>query len=329
MDIRVSKAPFHLPEMPVIDTPPPSRSRSAPPRPQREGQQESLPLENRHFKIGALKPHALNQAHVFLAISPKGGLTQKISLHREVYRSHSESAVVDSIAQDLHIAPQQAKALVRQMTTAMGALSATSKLRAQTPSALTTQERNFLAHMSGNLRETLANILRYGPLLCAMTFGGSRVRGNFRENSDLDIGVEVFQDPDGRPHFELKKFMEARRELEAVLLTELLACGTEKVPVESGIRIQPGYKSNNISTIHDPAEFFLRSGRRTSPLREGEGAKPSFSSSGAHSYFFDGAGCYGRIQFKGDHPNSGIYDELRLLYPRDQREAYQKHFPCI
>lgn len=326
MDFRVGKAPPKALEIPDLEKP-----THAPPRSSRlkvDGHQMNLSLApDKHLsKIAPPKHHVLTLAETSQILPPKNELPQSVSIKREVFSSHSELAVASDIAHDLKIDQKQSLAMMKKMTSAMAALSDPAKLKGQN---LTKQEGDFLALLSEKTRTTLADMLSDGPLLCAMTFGGSRVRGNFHANSDLDIGVEVFQDPDLRARSDLDGFRKARSELETALLEGLVACGTSEVPVEKGIKIQPGYRSKNISTIHDPAEFFLRSGRRTSPLRQGETEKPSFSSSGAHSYFFDGAGCYGRLKINGDHPPNGIDEKHRLMYPREQREAYQKLVPCV
>lgn len=92
-----------------------------------------------------------------------------------------------------------------------------------------------------------------------MVFGGSRVRGNYREDSDLDVGFG------GLTANQAQKVVTKAGKIEGGL------------PLEQ-TRIVPGNKTDNISLIESPEEFFQRSGIRSgNDLKAGQEYFPSGS----------------------------------------------------
>lgn len=94
-------------------------------------------------------------------------------------------------------------------------------------------------------------------------FGGSRVRGDHHEGSDIDVGFGGLTGNSGN---------------NAVNKITKAADGAGGgPPVERGIKIFPGNETPNVPKIESPEEFFGRSGTRTEPGREGEPFHPSGS----------------------------------------------------
>ncbi|KYF67503.1 RHS repeat-associated core domain-containing protein [Sorangium cellulosum] len=102
-------------------------------------------------------------------------------------------------------------------------------------------------------------------------FGGSRIRGNFRPDSDLDVGFG------GLSKAQAGKVIDKANELGPLSIETT--------------RIVPGNATNNIPVIESPEEFFLREGVRSDPGRVGERFVPS----GYIAYHPDGRIVDGRI----------------------------------
>lgn len=99
----------------------------------------------------------------------------------------------------------------------------------------------------------------------SVVFGGSRVRGNYRAESDLDTGFGNLSSA------QAAKIIEKASKVKGGL------------PLEK-TRIVPGNETKNIPKIESPEEFFMRSGERSDPGREGE----PFHASGYIAYSPDG-----------------------------------------
>ena len=80
-------------------------------------------------------------------------------------------------------------------------------------------------------------------------FGGSRVRGNYRADSDLDVGFGNLSTG------QAKKLVNKANRLRGL-------------HIEDGISIVPGNSTRNIKVIKSPEEFFSRSGFRTDGLHK-------------------------------------------------------------
>jgi RHS repeat-associated protein len=91
----------------------------------------------------------------------------------------------------------------------------------------------------------------------SVVFGGSRIRGNFRPDSDLDVGFGNLSTNQAR--------------------TVLIKAEKEGgLKLETNIRIVPGNKPKTLPEISTPEEFFQRSGTRQPPdPRAGEPFEPS------------------------------------------------------
>lgn len=108
-----------------------------------------------------------------------------------------------------------------------------------------------------------------------VTVGGSRVRGNAKPNSDLDIGYQKTKPENlNTVNNQVGKINKAVEK-----------AGT--TPIEH-TKIFPGNETSNIPRIESPEEFFQRSGTRTEPGRVGEIFKPS----GSYTYKPDGSVIY-------------------------------------
>ncbi|RLC09399.1 MAG: hypothetical protein DRI57_22185 [Deltaproteobacteria bacterium] len=93
----------------------------------------------------------------------------------------------------------------------------------------------------------------------SIVFGGSRVRGDYRPDSDLDVG------------FGSLKERQAQRVIHRINKIGPLR-------LESHIQIVPGKKTESVPQIISPEEFFQRSGTRSSnDPRAGEPYLPSGS----------------------------------------------------
>lgn len=90
----------------------------------------------------------------------------------------------------------------------------------------------------------------------SVVFGGSRVRGNHRPGSDIDVGFGGLSTA------------------QAGKVIDRAAGVPGGLPVER-TRIVPGNETPNIPRIESPEEFFMRSGTRSDPGREGEPFQPS------------------------------------------------------
>lgn len=97
----------------------------------------------------------------------------------------------------------------------------------------------------------------------SVVFGGSRVRGNFTQNSDIDIGFGHLNS--NQADKTIKQITKKSSNIDGALKLE-------------DTRIVPGNKTANIAEIQSPEEFFQRSGIRTSPdNKAGQTYKPSGS----------------------------------------------------
>ncbi|WP_437945443.1 DUF6531 domain-containing protein [Sorangium sp. So ce296] len=103
-------------------------------------------------------------------------------------------------------------------------------------------------------------------------FGGSRIRGNFRPDSDLDVGFG------GLSKAQAGKVIDKANELGPLSIETT--------------RIVPGNGTSNIPVIESPEEFFMREGVRSDPGRVGERFVPS----GYIAYHPDGRIVDGRIR---------------------------------
>lgn len=103
------------------------------------------------------------------------------------------------------------------------------------------------------------------PNSTSVTFGGSRVRGNNRADSDVDIGYgNLNPNQAGKMNSKVRK--QSRK-----------AGNEDWVPVEE-LQIAPGKKTDTIDEIKSPEEFFQRSGTRSeNDPRAGEPYNPSGS----------------------------------------------------
>lgn len=90
-----------------------------------------------------------------------------------------------------------------------------------------------------------------------VTVGGSRVRGNVRPNSDLDIGYKKT-----KPGENLNTINNQVGKINKAVEK----AGT--TPIKH-TKIFPGNETSNIPRIDSPEEFFQRSGTRTEPGRVG------------------------------------------------------------
>ena len=90
-----------------------------------------------------------------------------------------------------------------------------------------------------------------------VVFGGSRVRGNARPDSDLDVGFGSLSTS------QAQKIIKQATKLGPLKLEET--------------QIVPGNQTRNISRIETPEEFFARTGTRSDPGRVGEPFTPSGS----------------------------------------------------
>ncbi|MBH0331109.1 hypothetical protein ABH14_15075 [Brevibacillus brevis] len=93
----------------------------------------------------------------------------------------------------------------------------------------------------------------------SVVFGGSRIRGNYSETSDLDVGF------DNLSPSQASKLLKKADKVEGGL------------PIEKTI-IVPGNSTPNIPKIESPEEFFQRTGQRLFPDSRGDmSIKPSGS----------------------------------------------------
>lgn len=91
----------------------------------------------------------------------------------------------------------------------------------------------------------------------SVVFGGSRVRGDFDDSSDLDVGFGSLTTAQARKVLDKASTFPDGLTLESTLIV-------------------PGNKTRNISEIASPEEFFLRSGIRMPPdARAGQPITPS------------------------------------------------------
>lgn len=88
----------------------------------------------------------------------------------------------------------------------------------------------------------------------SVVIGGSRVRGDFKKESDIDIGFGSLSKRQAQRI--LREFRKAGEEE-----TEGATVQTGLLP-EERIAIVPGTETPNISKIESPEEFFMRSGER-------------------------------------------------------------------
>jgi predicted nucleotidyltransferase len=106
-----------------------------------------------------------------------------------------------------------------------------------------------------------------------VVFGGSRVRGNHHEGSDLDVGFDFPGRGKNNACNQARSVIEKGSEVEGGL------------PLENGIAIVTGNKTKNVDEIKSPEEFFQRSGTRSD--RDPKAGQP-YEASGSISASSDG-----------------------------------------
>jgi predicted nucleotidyltransferase len=139
------------------------------------------------------------------------------------------------------------------------------------------QQINHLVEKTGVDRPQAETLLRKSfEKDFEVTVGGSRVRGNVRPNSDLDIGYRKIK-PGVDLHTVNNQVGKINKAVEKAGIT----------PIEQ-TKIFPGNETSQIPKINSSEEFFQRSGYRTEPGRMGETFKPS----GSYTYKPDGSVIY-------------------------------------
>lgn len=132
-----------------------------------------------------------------------------------------------------------------------------------TSTASAEQLRHLTEHVHGLSEEQARSILDEAfSKGSSVVFGGSRVRGDFRPDSDLDVGFGSL----------------SKSQAGKLIARQNAKFGDQPGHLQlESTRIVPGNETPNIPRIESPEEFFRRTGVRSDPGREGEPFQPSGS----------------------------------------------------